>query len=292
MLDISLVVPTRNRASRLQPFFEAIEALGIDGVRSELVMVDNGSSDGTAEVFAAFAAGRPGFAMVREDRPGSGVARNKGWRATKGRIIAMVDDDCYAQPGFLEAYLAVFAEHPKVGWAGGKILLHDPTDDYMAVDECEHVRHYPAGTYLPCGVIQGANFAFRREVLEQMGGFDPRTGAGTPFGCEDIDAVARACFFGWDGLYDPRPVVRHHHGRRNGEGLARSESIYADGSGAYHAKGILSGAMRRKYLWHFAGRVYRQPWRIMRRELRTALHLWWRSARPLPIDADRVDRLP
>jgi len=289
MIDISLVVPTRNRADRLGPFFAAIDQLGIDGVRSELVMVDNGSSDGTRAAFDAWVAGRPGLRMVREERPGSGMARNKGWRAAQGAIIAMLDDDCYAQPGFLESYRQVFAENPRVGWGGGRILLHDPLDEAITIDECDHVRHYPARRYLPCGAIHGANFAFRRAVLEEIGGFDQRTGAGTPFGCEDIDAMARASYRGWDGLFDPRPVVRHHHGRRSGTGLARLESVYADGAGAYHGKCLLSGPMRWAYAKHFAVRLLGQPWRISRRELRTALHLWWRTARPLPVDADRQD---
>ncbi len=110
MIEVSIVVPTRNRAARLAPFFEAIDRLGIDGVRSELVMVDNGSTDGTFETFQEWVAGRPGLRMVREDLPGSGVARNRGWRAATGAIVAMLDDDCYAQPGFIEAFVQVFQE--------------------------------------------------------------------------------------------------------------------------------------------------------------------------------------
>lgn len=290
MIELSIVVPTRNRADRLAPFLDAIDGLGVDGVRSEFVMVDNGSTDGTEETFLAWVAGRPGMRMVREDLPGSGVARNRGWRAATGKIIAMLDDDCYAQPGFIESFIQVFRENPRVGWGGGRILLHDPLDEPITIDECDHVRHYPARRYLPCGAIHGANFAFRREVLEQIGGFDPRTGAGTPFGCEDIDAMARASWAGWDGIFDPRPVVRHHHGRRQGTGLERLETVYADGAGAYHGKCMLSPPMRWTYSRHFARRVATQPWRISRREIRTALHLWWRTARPLPVDSIRTDR--
>lgn len=290
MIELSIVVPTRNRADRLVPFFEALDRLGFDGVKSELVMVDNGSSDGTEATFLAWAAGRPGLRMVREDIPGSGAARNKGWRSAQGAIVAMLDDDCYVQPGFIESYIQIFAEHPTVGWGGGRILLHDPQDEPITIDECDHVRNYPAGRYLPCGSIHGANFAFRRSVLEQIGGFDPRTGAGTPFGCEDIDAMARASWAGWDGIFDPRPVVRHHHGRRQGSGLARLESVYADGAGAYHAKCLLSPPMRWTYLKQVAKRLVNQPWRISRREFLAGLHFWWRTARPLPVDALRTDR--
>ncbi len=102
--------------------------------------------------------------------------------------------------------------------------------------------------------------------------------------------MARASWAGWDGIFDPRPVVRHHHGRRQGTGLERLETVYADGAGAYHGKCMLSSAMRWTYFKHFAGRVATQPWRISRREIRTAIHLWWRTARPLPVDSIRTDR--
>ncbi len=277
MMAISLVTCTKNRSSRLLPFLECLATLGIDGTTSEFLLVDNGSSDDTLAVFEKWARGRQGFRSMSETTPGVSNARNAGWKSTSGAIVVMIDDDCYAQGDLLEMWLAVFKENPKVGWGSGRVLLHDPQDDPVAIDDCPHVRLHPARSHLACGEVQGSNQAYRREVLERIGGYDPRMGVGTPFGCEDMDTAARACYAGWDGLYDPRPVVRHHHGRRNGEGYQRLRTVYADGEAAYYAKCIGDPTMRKDYLRPFLGRLYHRPWRLRLRLLRAAF-AWLRQS--------------
>jgi len=256
---------------------EAMDSAGIDGVTKELVLVDNASTDDTFERFTAWAARNPGIKVVQEPKPGLGRARNTGWKAASGKIIVMTDDDCYVQPGFLDLWLSVFRENPEIGWSGGKILLHDPLDEPVGIDEWPDIRRYPLGTYLYCGAIQGANFAFRREVLEKIGGFDERMGAGTPYACEDIDAVSRASHCGYPGMYDPRPTVRHHHGRRNGTGTQYAGNIYASGTGAYHAKCILTPGMRWLYLRPFLARIKHYPISQSKMEIAGAWS-WWRRA--------------
>jgi glycosyltransferase involved in cell wall biosynthesis len=273
---MSLVTCTKNRAHALPAFLGALERLGIDGTDSEFLLVDNGSSDGTMDLFREWSAGRVGFRALREESPGVSVARNTGWRAAGGGIIVMIDDDCYPNPDLLEAWRRVFDEDPSIGWGSGRVLLHDPGDDPVAIDEREQRLVHRAGTYLPCGEVQGSNQAYRREVLERIGGFDPRTGVGTPFGCEDIDTAARASYAGWNGVFDPRPVVRHHHGRKNGEGYLRLRTVYADGEGAYYAKCLLDPAMRKDYLRPFVGRLRHRPWNYRLRILRAAF-AWCRS---------------
>jgi len=267
---MSLVTCTKNRAPLLPAFLASIADLGIDGIDSEFILVDNGSSDGTMRLFEDWAKGRVGFRSIREERPGVSVARNTGWRAATGRIILMIDDDCYPNSDLIPAWQKVFEEYPTVGWGSGRVLLYNPQDDPVAIDEGEQVRFHRAGTYLPCGEVQGSNHAYRREVLERIGGFDPRTGVGTRFGCEDIETAARASYSGWDGIYDPRPMVRHNHGRRNGEGFHRLHTVYADGEGAYYAKCILNPAMRKDYIRPFLGRLYHRTWKYRLRILRAA----------------------
>ena len=76
---------------------------------------------------------------------------------------------------------------------------------------------------------------FRREVIDEIGGFDADFGAGTLFCCEDCDAFERASFAGWWGMYSPDPVVAHHHGRKAADIRALKRS-YGRGNGAYLAK--------------------------------------------------------
>ena len=164
----------------------------------------------------------------------AGVA---GWRRTRSDIIAFTDDDCYVATDYIDQIVAVFAGNPRLGYAGGRVLLHDRTDHPITIVESEESRHYPARLPPPApGAIHGANMIFRRATLESILGFDDHFGAGTRFhAVEDTDALARASFAGWDGVYDPRPTVRHHHGRKAAD-LPELERGYAIGRGAYWAK--------------------------------------------------------
>jgi GT2 family glycosyltransferase len=105
----------------------------------------------------------------------------------------------------------------------------------------------PPRSVVPAGVIQGANMAFRRDVLERIGGFDGALGAGTPFASEDVDAVARASAAGVAGGYFPAPTVAHHHRRRNAADIADLWRRYDRGRGAYYAKCILDFPQRARY---------------------------------------------
>lgn len=215
----------------------------------ELVVVDNGSADNTPEVIGAFMR-EAAFPVIqaRERQPGVGRARNTGIAHAQGELYVFTDDDCYVRPDFLWQVCCVF-ERPNVGYVGGRVVRHDPTDDPVTTKDVLTPEIIPPRSFLPAGVIHGANMAVRREVIQGIGGFDPLLGAGTPFRCgEDIDLLARACWAGWVGTYDPRPVVAHHHGRKPGREVQRLMRGYDYGRGAYYAKALLDGSRRRVYL--------------------------------------------
>lgn len=236
-MRISLVVCTRNRDRQLGRCLAAIDALKFASTW-ELVLVDNGSTDRTAEIVAEFAAQAScPVQYVFEPKPGLARARNRGLAAAQGEIIAFTDDDCYPEPDFLDAIDQAFSD-AQVGYVGGRIRLFDPSDFPITILESTEAVALAAGSYLKAGVIQGANMAFRRQTLDQIGGFDPLFGSGAAFPCEDIDALARASLAGWGGAYDPAIVVFHHHGRKasDAEALMRAYDI---GRGAYHMKMLL-----------------------------------------------------
>ena len=258
---LSLVVCTRDRAARLPAALDALERLE-PADRLELVLVDNGSTDDTPRLLEAFRARAPDRrAVVREERPGLGRARNAGWRAARGAIVAFTDDDCYPERDFVDAMIAAF-DPPDVGFVAGRVLLFDPGDAPIGIrTDAEPVRYPPRRVFEP-GEIHGANFAFRRAVLEAIGGFDELTGAGTPYPVEDIDAVMRASQAGFGGAYDPRPTVLHHHGRRTEEAVRSVRRQYRRGRGAYFAKFLARPGHRARLLalwwyglsyWGFAG---------------------------------------
>jgi GT2 family glycosyltransferase len=260
-MDISLIICTRNRAPQLTLCLAAVGA--IRAQRDwEVIVVDNASeTSDTAEVARAFAArASVPVQFVIEPCPGLAHGHNRGVALARGRYLAFIDDDCYPAPDYIEALCAAFDGDPTLGYLSGRIMLHDPTDLALTVNESLIPRVFPPRRYVQTGDVQGANMAFRPEVLAAIGGFDPWFGPGAPFNAEDIDAAARANLYGWKGAYCPTIVVSHHHGRKPDE-AARVWRSYATGRGAYNMKLLLNGEF-----WWFARAIYglRNRWKLSR----------------------------
>src|SRR6266550_3714961 len=117
-LTASVVIPTRNRRATLTALLERV---GPQTAGAEVVVVDNGSTDGAREALARLEAdGR--LRVVLEPTPGATRARNAGARAARGDVLAFVDDDALPADGWLAALLAPFA-NPRVAAAGGRVSL-------------------------------------------------------------------------------------------------------------------------------------------------------------------------
>lgn len=258
-MEVSLVICTRDRAPRLRQCLESLRRLSAP-FPWEVVIVDNGSSDETSAVIAEFAASssRPVVSVV-EPAVGASRGRNAGWKASSGAILAFIDDDCYPAEDFLTSLHACFAEDARLGFVGGRVLLFDPTDFPITIQVSE-IRHtFEPGSFIPAGTIHGANLSFRREAMAAVGGFDPRLGAGTRFPCEDVDAMARVSGAQWLGIYDPRPLVLHHHGRKGSDSAVLLRSWYNRGRGAYYAKSLLNPTLRKRYFKEWFTRMRWQP---------------------------------
>jgi glycosyltransferase involved in cell wall biosynthesis len=242
---LSIVVATWNRAQQVRealPWYSGLQT----SEPWELILVDNGSSDSTPQMLQDFANQSNGnVRVVTERRIGTCIARNSGWRAAHADIIAFIDDDCYPAPDFVDTVLAEFHES-RVDYIGGRVLLYDPTDAPMTLQERETYMELPAHTFFWAnGDVLGCNLAARRSLLETLEGFDECLGPGTwtPSG-EDVDFISRASAVGATGLYSPKPVVYHHHRRKPGQDIDRLERNYGLGRGAYFLKCCLDPARR------------------------------------------------
>jgi len=270
-MDLSLVICTRNRGQYL---WETLQSLTkVQGnVEWELVVVDNGSTDNTGEILNRFRRQFPHpFGIVYEPIPGLGRARNSGWRTTHGPIVAFTDDDCYPSADYFHKILECF-ERDEISFVGGRVLLHDQTDYPITIQMLERSMELLPGDFVTPGLIQGANFAFRRSALERVNGFDDRMGAGTPFACEDIDILARLLANGLRGIYSPRPLIYHHHRRKNVAEVSRLVKIYDHGRGAYYAKCLLSPALRKVYARNWYWQACNQSFLTTVREVLGAIH--------------------
>lgn len=241
---VSLIVCTRSRAAYLQPALEALAKIR-SRLDWEVLLVDNASTDNTADLIRAADDCGGRLHYLYAPRPGLGAARDFAWRKARGQILSFTDDDCYPAPDYIDAVWNAFARRTE-GCLGGRILLFDTSDFPITIDEGTAPRTLPARSFIPAGELQGANLSFRREVLEAIGGFDPQLGAGTPFPCEDVDAVAATSWAGFEVGFDPAPVVYHHHRRKSAD-IPRLSAAYDRGRGAYFMKYLLRPDSRAKY---------------------------------------------
>ena len=254
-IPVSVVVCTRNRVDSLRRCVQAFSS--IDTVyKWELVIVDNGSDDCTGAYLASLPRTLANANVITTSEPKRGLsaARNKGIRSACGDIIAFTDDDCYVSDNYIDSILYAF-EDPEIGVVGGRILLYDQSDINLTINESKSYLVFQPRTFVAAGTVQGANMAFRRTILDHIGGFEENFGAGTSFSCEDVDAVAAALWKGFTGAYDPRPVVYHHHGRKTTREERDLWKTYDKGRGAYYAKYILRSDSRSAYITHWLGGV-------------------------------------
>lgn len=289
-MRLSLIICTRNRAKQLEACLKHVRGLEAPPGGWQAVIVDNGSTDTTPDVIRAFARSAPcDVTHVYEGLRGLSRAKNAGIAHASGDVCAFTDDDCYVRPDFL-TQICVALEASRAGYVGGRVILHDPTDAPVTIKESTSVQPLLPRCFLPVGVIHGANMAVRRQVLQDIGGFDPLLGAGSPLhSAEDIEFLARACWAGWSGIYDPRPTVAHHHGRKSGPDVDRLRKGYEYGSGAYYLKGTLNPESRIIYLreWYWSMRhavARRAPGSALRQLIGAGryLALRLRSRQPIP----------
>jgi glycosyltransferase involved in cell wall biosynthesis len=264
LFDISIVICTRNRAARLAQTLERVFAMQ-SRLTWELVVVDNNSTDRTGAVLAEFAesSSHP-VQLINNQGRGVAGAKNAGWRATRSPIVVCIDDDCYPEKDYLDSIFESFTTDPKLGFVGGRILLHDPTDRRITIQESLEPLSFPPHSFIRPGVIQGANVAYRRAALVEVDGFDPWFGAGALYSGDETELLARISAAGWKGIYDPKPVVYHHHGRKTADDEWRLMRWYDRGRGAYYAKFMLNKSTRK---------VFFRNWLLTRK-----YHSWKTSA--------------
>ncbi|HEU4382310.1 MAG TPA: glycosyltransferase family 2 protein [Anaeromyxobacteraceae bacterium] len=111
--ELSVVVPTYNRWETLARCLRALQEQETGGAPFEVVVVDDGSSDRTAELLAEASAQEPGrLRFLRQGNSGPAVARNAGIALARGPVVLMLDDDVLARPGLLREHLHWHRRHP------------------------------------------------------------------------------------------------------------------------------------------------------------------------------------
>lgn len=186
---ISLVVPTFQRREVVCCAVEALAAQEYAG-EMEIIVVVDGSSDGTAEALRKLELPvRP--TIIEQANQGAAAARNRGAAEASGEVILFLDDDMIARPDLVEQHAlmyrdgadAVIGDFPTDGWSPVGFL----TDSL--VDQAHWAR--TAGALTPFDVFTG-QLSVRRSIFEELGGFDAETfTAGGDYGNEDLDFGVR-----------------------------------------------------------------------------------------------------
>ncbi len=235
-IALSVVLCTRNRAPVLGRCLERLDTAAVVAHRGEVLLVDNGSRDGTWKEMEDWVARTGCIARaIMEPAAGLSRARNTGLFHARGDVILFLDDDCYLEEGYIDKLMCRL---PGADFAivGGRARNFDMGESRYGTNKRAEFEKYGPGDFLKTGTFQGTNFAMKRCVYETIGGFDTTLGAGTPFRSEDIDYIARALRAGFRAAHLPELLVFHHHGRQEGEEIRLLENANAIAAGAYYAK--------------------------------------------------------
>jgi GT2 family glycosyltransferase len=197
---VSVVVATHNRPERLSSLLEALRNQTLAPDRYEVIVVDDGSSDGTWEMLEREAARRPDqLKAVRQERAaGAAMARNEGLRLATGTLIALTDDDCEPDSDWLAEGLRSAQGRPEIVIQGRtepnprELSKLGPFSRTLRVTELG--PHY-----------QTSNMFYSRELVERLGGFDERLSRSG----EDVDLAWRAMEAGARIEFAPAALVHH-----------------------------------------------------------------------------------
>lgn len=199
--DLSIVVPVYNGAETIAACVTSLLSIDFPREGYEVVVVDNGSNDGTGEVLRQFGGA---IRVLTERTRGAAAARNRGIREARAPIVAFTDADCTVERGWLPAIVRPLAD-PAVGIAGGRILSRVNANRIERFGERIH-DHASAIEREELPYVISMNWASRREVLIETGLFDEDLLRG-----QDVDLAWRIHRAGYRLVYAPDAVIRHRN---------------------------------------------------------------------------------
>ena len=220
MIRLSLVIATYNRAEQLMVTLGSVAMQNAEAESWECIVVDNNSSDNTRERVEAFKSKHNSLNIryIFEQNQGLSYARNAGIVASRGDIVAFIDDDERIVADFVSAYIDLFDQHPDAMAAGGEIIAEYPTGRPRWMSRYterpianpmsfgDRVKLFPSSR-----IPGGGNMAMRRRVFDSIGMFNTslgRTGKRL-LGGEESDLFERIVKHEYRIYYAPRAVMYH-----------------------------------------------------------------------------------
>lgn len=237
--SVSVLVPAYNEEGYVGRCIDSIRAATYPGEK-EIVVIDDGSTDGTRAEARERAENDPSCTVVSRQNGGKYAALNYGLLYATGEVIVVVDADSRLAPDALEKTAAPFERDPDVGAVAGNVVVSNTDSLVSKLQALEYVIGIQVfrRAFSRCGavtIVPGALGAFRRSVLDRTGGYDPDTLT------EDFDVTVKALKAGytvtatdarcyteapgtWRDLYNQR--LRWYRG--NFETLLRHRDVFTN----------------------------------------------------------------
>ena len=194
---VSVIIPAYNESAGIAA---TVRSLAASDHPVEIIVVDDGSSDGTADIVAALEL--PAVRLIRQQNAGKPAAHNRGLAASRYALVVMLDGDTVFEPDAVRILVQPFAD-PAVGAVSGNAKVANRSGLLGRWQHIEYVvafnldrRLFDVAECMP--TIPGAIGAFRREALERVGGVSDMTLA------EDTDLTMALCRDGWRVVYEER----------------------------------------------------------------------------------------
>lgn len=203
---ITVILPTYNRLDLLQKTITSLRAQTYPFDRFEVIVVDDGSTDGTA----VYLTNQPDLHVIHQANGGPAAARNAGVLAAQGDLLAFIDDDCQAAPGWLYALAKSIQDSTilDLGAVGGPVLpvrhTHWLHQFYLFANRI-HPQGQPSGS---ADVLFSCNMAISPPILAEVGGFD--TSFSHPGG-EDLDLSYRLQQAGYTLWLNNEAAIYHQY---------------------------------------------------------------------------------
>jgi len=201
---ISVIIPVRNGELTLERCLNSIVKQSIS--QYEIIVVDNSSNDSTPDIVRSFSSSDPRIVYRFEPRRGRGPARAEGIRVSRGSVLAWTDADCEVPTDWLERIIEPIMKSGEGVVQGNEDLMQMGFWSNLAQDAGQ--RHYEGQILDPPYIdhVDTKNFAIRKDILMEIGGFDRRLRA-----LEDFELKIRLKRSGYRTLFLRDLRVKHYH---------------------------------------------------------------------------------
>ncbi len=220
--SVSIVIPSYNRAKELERCLRSLFVLDYPADCLEIIIVDDASNDETRMMLQhlqqeATAYGLALRTLCHEKQQGAGIGRNSGTEVAQYDLVAYIDSDCVASPGWLRELVPAFQD-TKIGAVGGMIRAYDRKKllgSYEDVRSALYMGAYSQRVSLkgPLTYLPTANMVVRRTIWQELAGFAPMLLG------EDVDFCRRLLLSGASMMYIARGVVYHDYRTKLGDFL-------------------------------------------------------------------------